>query len=89
MKQLKLVDEFYYFNCPNCDMEIIVNKNELNCKIFRHGIYKDTYEQVNPHLPKIFCDKLFEENKVIGCCKPFEIINDNKGELIAVICDYK
>lgn len=89
MSKINLEGEYYFFSCPNCDNEIIVNKNELNCRIFRHGVYKDNYKQVDPHLPKIFCDKLIGEDKVIGCCKPFEIINDNKGNLIAIICDYK
>lgn len=89
MSKIKLEGDFYFFSCPNCNNEIIVNKNELNCRIFRHAVYKDTYNQVEPHLPKFFCDKLIDEDKVIGCCKPFEIINDNKGELVAIICDYK
>ena len=44
---ISLIEDFYIFNCPNCDDEIIVQKNELNCKIFRHAIYKHNYEQVN------------------------------------------
>jgi hypothetical protein len=50
---------------------------------------KDTYIQVDPHLSKISCEKLIEENKVIGCCKPFEIIYTIKDGYIAVVCDYK
>ena len=88
MNKLNLVEDIFFFNCPNCNEEIIVNKNELNCKIFRHAIFKDTYQQVDPHLPKILCDKLTQDNKVIGCCKPFEVISQNQ-ELFAVICDYK
>ena len=41
---------------------------------------KDTYKQVNPHLSKFDCDNLVKENKVIGCCKPFEIIVNAKKE---------
>ena len=89
MSKIKLEEDFYFFSCPNCDNEIIVNKNELNCRIFRHAVYKDNYKQVEPHLSKYFCDKLIEEDKVIGCCKPIEIIDDNKGNLIAIICEYK
>ena len=71
---LKLEEGFYFFNCPHCFSEIIVQQNELNCRIFRHAVMKNTYRQVNPHLSKIECDKLLTEDKVIGCCKPFEII---------------
>ena len=89
MNKLKLEGEFYFFNCPNCFAEIIVQKNELNCRIFRHATMKDTYQQANPHLSKIDCDKLVEQDKIIGCCKPFEVIENTKKEYIAVICEYK
>ena len=86
---LKLEGDFYFFNYPHCFSEIIVQKNELNCRIFRHAVMKDTYKQVAPHLSKILCDKLIEQDKVIGCCKPFEIIKNTKNEYIVVTCEYK
>lgn len=88
MNELKSNGDFYIFNCPNCKEEIIVNKTELNCKIFRHAIYKNNYEQVNPHLSKESCDMLIKQDKVYGCCKPFEIV-DMKGTLCSVVCEYK
>jgi hypothetical protein len=88
MKEINLVEDFYIFNCPHCEDEIIVKKNELNCKIFRHAIYTHNYEQVNPHLSKNECEKLINEQKVYGCCKPFEIINKN-NKFYATICEYK
>ena len=85
--EIKLENDFYVFNCPQCNDEIIVYKNELFCRIFRHAIYKDTYEQVNPHLPFEECQKLINADKVYGCCKPFQIIlKDSK--LYVVKCDY-
>ena len=89
MNKLKLEEDFYFFKCPHCLDEIIVHNQELNCRIFRHAIMKDTYIQVDPHLSKISCEKLIEENKVIGCGKPFEIIYTIKDGYIAVVCDYK
>jgi hypothetical protein len=89
MSKLKLDNDFYIFLCPNCFMDILVYKTELNCQIFRHGIYKDSYKQIDPHLSKILCDELVMKNQVIGCAKPFEIIKDKDNDLIAVICDYK
>jgi hypothetical protein len=88
MSNIKLEGEFYYFDCPNCELEIIVHKNELFCQIFRHGVFKNTYEQVDPHLCKEACDRLVKEEKVLGCCRPFEIIKKNKV-MFAVKCDYK
>jgi hypothetical protein len=81
-------DNYYVFNCPHCLETIIVSISELNCRIFRHGIYKNTYKQVDPHLNKIECDRLLNEDKVYGCCKPFEIITNN-NKLFCVKCDYK
>lgn len=74
--------------CPHCDGSIIVFENEINCGIFRHATYKDG-RQVNPHAPKIVCDKLVAEDKVLGCCKPFELKKNSEGELGAVACEYK
>ena len=65
--------------CPHCDMSIIIE--EVRCGIFRCGIYKDTFQQVDPHLPKEECDKL--GNTIYGCSKPFQIINN-----IISKCDY-
>lgn len=89
MSKLKLENDFYIFSCPHCSNDIIVHKTELNCRIFRHGIYKDSYKQLDPHASKLLCDELVISNQIIGCAKPFEVINDSKGDLIAVICDYK
>ena len=44
--EVKLEGDFYFFQCPNCNGDIIVEKNELNCKIFRHGIYKKNFTAV-------------------------------------------
>ena len=46
--------------CPHCNdyIEII----ELNCCIFRHGVYKSNNEQINPHLDKEQCDNLIKND---------------------------
>ena len=63
-------------NCPHCDQLIIIL--ELNCRIFRCGIYKKNFEQINPHLNKIICDELAANNLIYGCGKPFKIDENNK-----------
>ena len=76
-----------YINCPHCKQVIEVLKSQFNCKIFRHGGFKDTYTQIDPHLPKVQCDKLVAENKIYGCGKPFRlVIEGNKFK--TEICDY-
>ena len=69
-------------NCPHCNQEFEIM--ELNCRIFRCGILKQTYEQINPHLDKINCDILKERDLIYGCGKPFFINLNNQAE----ICDY-
>jgi hypothetical protein len=79
--------EYILIECPHCKEQIQIFKNEINCSIFRHAVFKDTMEQVNPHLSKDECERLKEADRVFGCCKPFKIvIKDNQyyGE----ICDY-
>jgi len=82
-----LNEDFYFFICPHCKGDIVVEKNELNCRIFRHAIYKNNYNQVDPHLPYNKCKELLENDQVIGCCKPFRIVLKN-NKLFAEVCDY-
>lgn len=76
------MSDFYEINCPYCNIKIIIQKNELNCMIFRCGTLKNG-EQINPHLPKIQCDQLFNNNQIIGCAKPFKFDGQN-----LLKCDY-
>ncbi len=73
-------------NCPHCDGSIIII--ELNCKIFRHGVFKNTGNQIGPHSSKEECDQYIKQNLIYGCGKPFQIIEDNDNKYKAVICDY-
>ena len=89
MQKVELIDSLYIFNCPNCFEKIIVDKKELNCRIFRHAIYKHNYKQVDPHLNKQECENHIKNDLVFGCCKPFEIVIDDKNKIYATICEYK
>jgi hypothetical protein len=77
-----------YLHCPHCQGEIVVFTNEINCAIFRHGLHKNGLP-VHPHAPKSLCDRLVETNQVYGCCKPFEVVKDKKGNYQTQVCDYK
>ena len=74
-----------FVTCPHCNITIEVL--ELNCQIFRCGTYKNNLEQINPHMPKIECDRLTYESLIYGCGKPFRV-DINNGELVSSICDY-
>jgi hypothetical protein len=73
--------------CPHCNDYVVIE--ELNCCIFRHGINKTDGTQIDPHLPKPECDRLFQNNLIFGCGKPFRIIKGENMEIIGVEkCDY-
>ena len=75
--------------CPHCEDLIIINKKDFNCKIFRHGVYKNNNKQIDPHLNKNECDRLFKEGLIYGCGKPFKlIINEQENKYLTEICDY-
>ena len=80
-------ENYLIINCPHCSELTMIFKKDLNCGVFRHAIYKDTFLCVDPHLPKNLCDMLFKERKIFGCGKPFKInyVND---EYIVLVCDY-
>ena len=79
--------EYIIVNCPHCKDTILIYLKELNCHIFRHGIYKDTHKQIDPHLDKKKCDFLKENNLIYGCGKPFKIVKLNNN-FYAESCGY-
>ena len=76
--------------CPHCSQPIEII--ELNCRIFRCGIFKATFQQIDPHLCKEICEELVKTQRIYGCGKPFCIIDgkDPAGNtiLLSRICDY-
>jgi hypothetical protein len=78
-------------DCPHCKEPILIE--QLNCCIFRHGIFKNNMLQIDPHTPKNLCEHYIEHQLIIGCGNPFKVIlNDNSknedDKCIAVVCDY-
>ena len=80
-------DDYIVFDCVHCKEMIMVYKKEMNCQIFRHAQFKDTYKQVNPHLDQRLCEYLIKNDMVYGCCKPFKIVEEN-GQYTVEKCDY-
>lgn len=78
------MDEFHLFICPHCHGCIVVHHAELNCRIFRHGVYRDSHQPIPPHTSKEECDRLLTQNLIVGCGKPFRVTDT----LEAVVCDY-
>lgn len=71
--------------CPHCEDFILIE--QLNCCIFRHGIFIKSGKQINPHASKELCDYYINNNKIYGCGKPYQIIIE-KNKYKAVKCDY-
>ena len=71
--------------CPHCKDFIIIE--QINCSIFRHGILKQNYTQISPHLPKIQCDELKTLDLIYGCGKPFKIVSVDCN-WTAIECEY-
>ena len=67
--------------CPHCNGMVIIE--QLNCAIFRHGVFKASGKQIPPHASKEECDNWVKNNDIYGCGKPFKV---EEGK--AVICDY-
>jgi len=88
--KVNIIDgNLYIFVCPhNCGQSYGVLKNELNCRIFRCGFYKKTGSQIEQHLPKIMCDKLFYNKLITGCGRPFKIIDVQNNQKLVVVCEY-
>jgi hypothetical protein len=79
-------------SCPHCNEFIVIEK--LNCCIFRHGIFKETGKQINPHESKELCDYYVNKEMIYGCGRPFKILCNNKDtnntntEFYTIVCDY-
>ena len=71
--------------CPHCNELVLIE--ELNCKIFRHGVMKTTNQQINPHAPRSECDYYILNDLIYGCGKPFKI-NQTDNNYQTEICDY-
>jgi hypothetical protein len=82
---MKIKIENFIAICPSCSEPIIISK--VKCGIFRHGVYKNTGKQINPHSNEERCNYLVMNNKIWGCGRPFRII-EKDGDFIAIECEY-
>ena len=73
--------------CPHCTQIIIINKKEINCNIFRHGILKSNNKQMDPHANKEVCDEYVQRDLIWGCGRPFKLAIKN-DVFITEKCEY-
>ncbi len=79
--------KFQIFTCLHCSGCVQVLEGELKCHIFRHGTFKDSGKQMDPHAVKAECDRLAAADLIYGCGKPFRVIYDVENLPVAVSCD--
>ena len=83
-----LKNDIYTFKCPHCDGIIEVDKSQLNCRIFRHGLFilNGIQRQIRPHATKEQCELHIKNGLLEGCGKPFQVIIGDPS--YAIQCDY-
>lgn len=74
---------YIIFACPHCNEMIMVDKADINCNIFRHGVFKVGGQQIASHSPKDYCDMVVKKGLIYGCGKPFQL-----NGAYAKKCDY-
>jgi hypothetical protein len=72
-----------YLPCPHCEDLIEIPLHEINCRIYRHGVWKHNFQQIDPHTPKHLCEEYVKKELIYGCGKPFCFNNDKLES-----CDY-
>jgi len=70
IQQINLNNDTYIFECPHCKDYVTVLKTDINCRIFRHAIFKNG-STFNPHASKIECEQSLQNGLIWGCGKPF------------------
>jgi len=81
------MEEYQILKCPHCNEFVYIIHKEINCGIFRHGVFKHNNIQMDPHSSKEICDNVKQKDLIWGCGKPFQVfIKDNLYYI--QICDY-
>jgi len=70
--------------CPHCQQWIDIV--ELNCRIFRCGIFISNGQQIPPHASKEECDRI--QGEIYGCGRPFRVDPCADGSYVATVCGY-
>ena len=76
--------DYLVLKCPHCNDLVFIYLSELNCRIFRHGVFKKGFVGVYQHSTKAECEQYVKDDLIVGCGKPF-LIDET---LNAVVCDY-
>src|SRR5690242_15539332 len=63
----------YIFTCPyeNCNLAILVYKQDICCQQFVHAVDKATFNPINPHISESEMKQLIADKKILGCGNAF------------------
>lgn len=80
----------HIFTCLHCQEPFVIAHKDFNCRILRHGVYKNTLQPIDPHANKEVCDKLVDDGLIYGCGKPLQIVDSsaNVNTYDLAICNY-
>ena len=79
----------FVFTCLHCQELFVISHNDFNCRILRHGVYKENLQPMNPHATKEECSALLRDGKIYGCAGPLEIVVAEGTPRYEIrICDY-
>lgn len=68
--------------CPVCFQFVVIE--QINCNIFRCGVFKDTFEYIPPHTSKEQIELWKKAGRIWGCGTAMELVNNELA-----VCDYK
>lgn len=67
-----MTDSTYLMECPWCHVVYSCHEFELNCEVFRCGFYKNTLQQIDPHMDEGAANKLKDDGMLaVGCSRQF------------------
>jgi hypothetical protein len=78
------MEDFVLTSCPKCGTTIQIFKRDINCRIFRCGIFKASNQPIAPHAAKAQIDAWLAQGRLHGCGQPFRLNAKNSAE----VCDY-
>ena len=83
----------HVFTCLHCQQPFVIRDTEFNCRILRHGVFKETLQPIPPHATKEECDALVRSGAIHGCAGPLQIVEaaettTTTNRFDVVICDY-
>ena len=87
----------HVFTCLHCQQPFVIRDTEFNCRILRHGVFKDTLQPIPPHATKEECEALVRSGVIHGCAGPLQIVESAAATATTtttthgfevVICEY-